>query len=345
MQWGGRLEMVRRALAQWAGRMGAGDRVSLVVFNERAHVVAEDVARNEMDQLLEVLGEIPAEGSTNVGAGLRQAYAVAGRYAGTDKRLNRVVLLTDGLAELEGGTSGLIEERLAEAAGRAIPLDAVDLGQERRQERPDAQLVRFATAGSGKVYRGASAEQVRWALREAATGQSQLVASEARLRVIFNPNTVLVYRLLGHEAKAIVGLPAARPEADFRAAQSAVALYELRLQPGGGNEIAVAELTWTDPRSGQAYTLLRKFQRSEFAPTVARSPLALQEAMVVSRAAEVLRDVPFARVPHPAGGLGGVLEFARQLDTRLSRRPSFNECVAMLEQAVKAKPYRSGGRR
>lgn len=345
MQWGGRLEMVLRALGQVAQRMGPHDRISLVVFNEYASSVGEDVARDEMSQLLEVFRGIPAQGSTNVGAGLRLACAVAGRYAATDRTVNRVMLLTDGLAELDGGTSGHIEQRLREAAARGIRLDAVDLGQEKVQEQLDEQLVRFATAGGGKVLRATSADQVGWAVLETITGQSQLVASEARLRVAFNPETVFAYRLLGHEAKAIVGLMPARTEADFRSGQAATALYEVRLNPGGGNDVALAELTWSDPRTGQPHVLTRKLQRSDFAATSAQAPLALQAAIVVSQAVEVLRDSPFAPVPQSAGGLNRVLELARQVDSRLYQRPSFAEFVAMLEQAVKARPYRSGGRR
>ena len=48
-----------------------------------------------------------------------------------------------------------------------------------------------------------------------------------------------------------------------------------------------------------------------------------------------------------ARGIGRaiVLELARRLDSRLHSRPSFGEFMAVLEQAVRAKPYRSGGRK
>ena len=44
------------------------------------------------------------------------------------------------------------------------------------------------------------------------TGQSQVVARDAQLRVTFNPKVVLEYRLLGHEATLLAGLlPATSP--------------------------------------------------------------------------------------------------------------------------------------
>ncbi len=343
MRWGGRLDIVRLALKQLGRRMALSDRISMVVFDEHARIMGEDIARDEMEQLVGVLADVVAEGPTNVGEGLRLGCALARRQDGVDKRLRRVVLLTDGLAELDGGTAGWIEQRLRKAAADGIPLDVVDLGQERNNNKPDPQLVRFATAGGGEVHPATSAEQVRWALLEAASGQSQLVASESRLRVVFNPNVVLAYRLLGHESKGIVVLDPPHLEAEMRSGQSATALYEVRLKPGGGDHVATAELTWSDPRTGRQQSLQRKYRRGQFAQSVAQSPPSLQAAIVVAQTVEVLRDVPYTWGPQGKSGLSRVLEFARRLDSRVYQRPSFDEFVTMLGQAVKAKPYRRGG--
>jgi len=337
--------MAVRALGQLKGRLGSQDRVSVVLFNSRALTLAEDLAREEFDPLIEVLGTIRPSGSTNAAEGLRHAYALAQRYAGVDRRASRVVLLTDGLMQLDPDTAVRIERLLAEAAAQGIRLDAVDMGQERPDDHPDAQLVRLAQAGGGRAYRVTNADQVRWALLEAVTGQSQTVAADVRLRMTFNPATVLSYRLLGHEAKAIVGLRPPRLEAEFRSGQSATALYELRLRPTGGNDIAVAEVTWSDPKTGEARSLQRRFLRKEFAPTVDQSPLALQAAIVVAQAAEVLRESPFAEWVPGAGGPRAVVEVSRRLDSRVQSWPSVRELVELMEKAATAKPYRAGGRR
>ncbi len=345
MEWGGRLEMVARALDQLKTRLGRQDRISVVLFNERADVLAEDLTRDDLGQLVEVLRGIAPSGSTNVAAGLRQAYALASRFAGVDACLSRVVLLTDGLAEMAPDTGPRIERLLAEAATRGIALDAVDLGQERPGDRPEPVLTRLTDAGSGKVRRATSADQVRWAMLESATGRSQTVASDVRLRVTFNPATVEGVRLLGHESKSIVGLGAPRMEADLRSGQSGTALYELRLKPGGGNDVAVAEVTWLDPKTGEPRSLVRKLLRNEFSAKIDQAPLYLQAAAIAAQTAELLRESPFARLVPAAGSPAAVVAMSRVLDSRLQSRPSFREMVGLMERAVNAKPYRSGGRR
>lgn len=339
MRWGGRLEMIRRELSGLVRRLGPEDRISLVTFSEDAWLLADEAGRDEADQLLAAVNRLSAQGSTNVGAGLREAYAVAGRGAAPRQTAARVVLLTDGLAEFGPRTTEKIQERLADAAGRGILLDVIDLGQERG---PDPQFASFARSGGGKVHRVTSGDQLRWALLEIATGRSQLIAADARLKVTFNPNAVLEYRLLGHEAKAVAGLMPAHPEADFRAGQSATALYEIRLKPSGPQEVATVELTWREPGPGKPHLLTSTVRRGQFGSSFAEAPLPLQEAALVAEAAEVLRQSPYSpnSWDSPSRGLAWVLQLAGQVDTRLYQRPSFVEFVSLLEQAEKAKPHR-----
>jgi len=335
MRWGGRLKMIRRALADVAGQLGPKDRLTLVAFSEDARVIVEDCGREDRADLLAAVELLQAANSTNLGAGLRKAYAMAPRGSAIGDDISRVVLLTDGWTNLDAGAAGLIEQRLASARRRGVVLEVIDLKQ---QEGPNVQLASLARSGGGTVREAASADQIRWALLEIITGRPQLVAADARLKVGFNPKTVLAYRLLGHEANALAGLlPEKDVEVDFRAGQSATALYEIRLTQGrgsGGRDVATVELTWRDPAGGQSRRLTRKVRRGEFGSSFIESPLSLQEAAVMAQAAEVLRKTsPYA---HRRGltSLAQVLELTRHVDTRLFERPSFVEFVGMMERAV-----------
>ncbi len=345
MRWGGRLEMVRRAMRKLVDKLGEKDRVSLVAFSEYANVLIEDVNRDETDQLLEAVGTLSAGGSTNLGAGLRRAYAVAQRETIDERENHCVVLLTDGRAELDRGTADRIEKRLADAALRAVRLHVIDLGQDGAESQLDPLLSSFARAGDGRISRATSADQVCWALLEAITGRRQLVAADVRLKVTFNPKSVRAYRLLGHEAKAIAGLMPADPQTDFLAGQSANALYESSLIPGTHGEVAVAELSWRDPAGGKTNRLVSRIVRRQFSPSLLQAPLSLQAAAVAAETAEILRESPYLQATPKASSLARVLETAHQLDTRLYERPTFTELVSLIERAERAKPYRGGGRR
>ena len=200
MRWGSRIEIIRRALRELPGIVGPQDRLSLVTFNHAAHVLVEDLSRDAAMPLAAAADSLSAEGATNLVAGLDQAYGVARPTLGPGRPAVRVVLLTDGLLDLDPAAAEKISQQVAQAAGQNIPLDVIDLGQ---QKAADPQVASLAKEGRGTVHRAISAEQVRWALREIVTGRSQVVARAARLQVTFNPKSVLEYRLLGHESRRL----------------------------------------------------------------------------------------------------------------------------------------------
>lgn len=191
---------------------------------------------------------------------------------------------------------------------------------------------------------------------EVVSGQSQVVARDARLSVKFNPNVVVEYRLLGHEAKALAGLLPEHPQADFHDGQSATAVYEVRLAPRaamwtGANQVAVAELIWYDPGSdqhpqGNQQRLVQGISPGQFASSFSRSAPSLQEAALAALAVEALRKSPFLQVPRTLAGLRLALRQVQDLtgeaDSRLWRRPSFVDFMTLVGQATKATPVRRG---
>ena len=344
MRWGGRLEITRRALREFIGRIGPKDRISLVVFSEDAYVLVEDIGGDQEQVLLAAVDSLTPQNSTNVGAGLRLAYAVAQHGALPATMDNRVVLLTDALAELDPASRDRIGERLVDAAARGVTLDVVDLRRKEEQEEADPLMTALARAGGGRIHRATGADQVGWALSEVLTGKSQLIAADARLKVTFNPNSVAAYRLFGHEPRSITGLKPAEAETDFHAGQSGTALFEVQLRRSTEPEVAVAELSWRDPRSGEPRQLRLPFRRGQFARTLIEAPLSLQAAAVAAQGAEGLRISPFDPAwPNPRS-LADVLRLARQVDTRLQQRASFMEFISVIEQAEAVRPSRSGGR-
>jgi len=341
MRWGGRLDMVRRALGKMIQQMRPGDRVSLLAFSEDAEVLIEDVGISAADELFEEANSLEVRNSTNVGAGLYLAYSVAQQVAEKHGTSVRVILLTDGLSELDHPTAERIKNRLAEATPRGIVLDVIDLGQEQRQ---DLQLNGFAQSGGGSLRRAADDNQIRWALLETITGQSQLVAAEVSLKISFNPKSVTAYRIFGHEARTVAGVLPDHLETDFHVDQSGTALYEVQLTRGGPDEVANVELTWRPPEGGPPQSIKRKITRNEFAVTFSSAPVSLQEAAIVAGAAEVLLESPFAGVARHSVSLSRVLKLAGQVDSRLQQRPSFADFVATIKKAIRAKPRRGGGR-
>jgi Ca-activated chloride channel family protein len=344
MAWEGRLDAVRRVLPQFTSEFDPADRLALVAFNDRAEVCLEDVGRNDARQITAAVARLAAKGSTNIGAGLAEAYSVARRADVPRDALRRVVLLTDGLCELDNNSLVLIRQRLVEAAARGIHLEVVDLRPAAESLDLQPQLEIFAHAGQGTVRRAVNADQIRWALLETLTGQPQLVARKVQLQVQFNPAVVAEYRLLGHEAVAAAGLLPAPTETDFLSGQSGTALFEVRLRTKG-DDVGFVNVQWQDSLTGQSRSLVRKISRAQFAPTLMKAPLSLQSAAFAAEVAEVLRESPFARSAPNPGSLARARELLKQIDSRVAERGGIAELTALAQQAEQAKPFPRGARR
>jgi hypothetical protein len=363
----GRLETVRRALDRLVGEFGPEDRVSLVAFSGTAVLLAEGLPGDAHEALREAIGQLHTGQSTDLAAGLRDAYAAAQRAGWITDMAGQVVLLTDDVAPLEPAAVDPIAAHLAEVARRGVRLNVVGLGPPPEPgDRADSILPTLAAAGGGRVHWAGDLDQVHWALLEALTGRPQVVATNVRLAVRFFPESVAAYRLVGHEPGPFDERLEFHPEADFHAGQSATALYEVVLAGGSEGRVAEAVLTWADPATGKTRRATRVIRRGQISKDPVEAPLSVQEAAVVAEAADVLRETPElvpapVSLPAPPGGnavqawlnvprprperpLAAVLYVAGQLDSRLQQNASFVEVLGTIERASEANPRRGGGR-
>ncbi len=328
MRRGGRMEMTRQALGELAGRMGPADRLSLVAFDREASVLLEDAAVQDAVGRTNAglaIAALTAGSSTNLAAGFRAAYAVAANYPRHDRLEHRVVLITDG-ADVSEATLGELESRLASAANSGIVLSVIDLGEGAWVSAP---LLRLAEAGRGRAVRASSSEQIRWALCEAMSGRSQLVASKVQLRVEFNPDSIESYRLIGHEASDLGRREGAALEVDLRAGQSATALFEIRPRRTDG-PIATIELRWRDAY-GAEQRQVQTLVGAEFSPRFEDAPVALQRAAIAAEAAEILRDSPFVE---KGMTLAKLADFAARVRRESTGDVSFQRFVELLDRAA-----------
>jgi len=222
-----------------------------------------------------------------------------------------------------------IEAALTAQAAAGLPLSVIDLAQ---QYEPDGQLARLSAAGRGGLHQAATPAQVRRALREELYGVSQTAASDVRLSVTFNPKSVLLYRLLGHEAAPAA--PAAKLAADLHFDQAAAGLYELLLVPEGEELLAEVTVQWRDAAGGEEREERRSIHRSQIAGSFAESSAALQAAALAAETAELLRGSYFAR----NGSWAALLATAGQADSGLRTSPAFGEWESFVRDLQQARP-------
>ncbi|HZZ73183.1 MAG TPA: von Willebrand factor type A domain-containing protein [Pirellulales bacterium] len=338
MRHGGRWDRVRRAVSSWLNTLGAEDRLSIVVFRQDAELVVAQATRADADSVRQKLQTLAPRGSTSLGNGLLLGYALAQQDKAPQGALQRLVLVTDGLADMTSDVAARMQAMITDFAQAGVSLDVIDLVAEQRGGNLWHSLAR---SGGGRLESLHDAQEIGSALRNTLESSSrELVAKNVQLKVIFQPAAVESYRLLGHDPQLNPAWSAAETPVELGGGDAASGLLEVRLRTSGDERIGRVELTWLNPRTNQTERLSQPLSRLQFGHSFREAPMSLQEASLLAETAEILRESPFT--PPAAHSLERILALAAEANPRLRERSDFLEWRAFVEQAIKAK---AGSRR
>lgn len=223
-----RLALVKRALFLLLDQLRPDDKVGLVVFGSDGRVLLEPTGDRE--SIRSAIDRLSPEGSTNAEAGLVLGYDLARKYFREDG-INRIVLCSDGVANVGRTGADSILERIGESARQGIELTTVGFGMGNFN---DVLMEQLADKGHGRYAYVDTLDEARRIFVESLTGTLQTVAADAKAQVEFNTNAVARFRLVGYENRAI-------PNERFRddkvragqigAGHTVTVLYEIKLQP------------------------------------------------------------------------------------------------------------------
>jgi len=329
MGWGDRLWMTAQALQRLPAQLTDQDHLSLVAINETARVLVEHAPIDQPDRWRRVLAEgLQPRGSSNLGAGLQRAAAIADGPGSRPGAARQLVVVTDRVIGLPESIAFQLEQLLTELGRSGVQVRFVQWGSE---DEADPLLSRFAFASGGSLDHVQTVEQLRGILASALAPGPAAEVCDAQLRVTFNPRAVTAYRLLGHDALSL-GTVAGSVESVLHAGQQASALFEVWLEPNGADErIALAEVMWREGPGGPARRVEQRVGRLQFATSLGAMPLPLEAAALAAEAAEVLRGSPF--VQPGARRLQHVLLAAAEVHPRLAGQPAWREFVTTLQRA------------
>jgi Ca-activated chloride channel homolog len=140
------IQYVREGLYRMLDDLGPDDRVSIVEFNNEAHVVIESVTGDDPELTL-AIGSLGASGATNIYDGLRIGYETVEAHADPGLQ-NRVILLSDGEATAGITSSTKLVEMSAAYNAEGYGLTTIGMGQ-----AFDPELMRdLAEKGAGAFY-------------------------------------------------------------------------------------------------------------------------------------------------------------------------------------------------
>lgn len=296
---GGRLELVQEALGLLLDQLGDGDRVAVVAFSDEARVVLAPTGDPRAAR--RAIATLAAQGSTNAEAGLALGY----RLAWQEKRpgaANRVLLLSDGVANVGGTDAESLLARVAGAAADGIELTTVGVGM---GNYDDVLLEQLANRGDGRYAYVDDVAAARRLFVEELAGTLETVAEEARVQVEFDPQVVASWRLLGYENRHLEDHRFRHDHTvdggEIGAGHTVTALYEVRLagDPPPAAGLAHLKLRFRDPEGGRFTETGRTLRVADLSPTWEEAPRSLRLAAVAAELAEQLRGSEHAASADP----------------------------------------------
>jgi Ca-activated chloride channel family protein len=326
----GRLDLVQDALHTLVNQLRPTDSVAIVAFSSRARVVREMTRVAEKADLNAAIDKLHPEESTNLEAGLVLGYLVA-RDGFRPSATNRVIILSDGLANTGNTDSAPILSQIQEEARKQITLLGVGVGS----SYGDQLMEQLADKGDGFVVYVSERSQARKVFVEQLPATLALRALDAKVQVTFDAHAVETYRLIGYEDRAVANEDFRNNKVDggeVGPGHSVTALYSVRLSAAVNQDDRVArvDVRWLDPGTRKAAETTATVDVSDMDSEFAEAAPRLHVCYAAAYLAEVLRQGPGA-----AGvRLADLTDIANEAADE-TRDPAVRELADLIVKAAK----------
>jgi Ca-activated chloride channel family protein len=329
MDRGDRLELVKEALALLVGELREDDRVGIVVYSDNSRSVLEPTSASNTEAIMDAINALRPEGSTNVAAGLQIGYQMAQKNH-RDEGITRVIVLSDGVANVGTVDSGGILKLIKDGVESGITLSTIGFGMGNYN---DVLMEQLANDGNGNYYYVDNLREARRVFVYNLTGTLKVIGYDAKVQVDFNPAVTDRYRLIGYENRAIADTAFRDDTVDageVGAGHSITALYEFALENADVNGvIATVYIRYRDAETREVVELNKAITTSDVMPSVDAAPADFRLHAAAAEFAELLRDSYWAQ----DGSYMAVLELAAPLADEMPGNAEVAELVELIRLA------------
>ena len=221
------------------------DTVSIVTYASGVRVVAEGVSGANKNELVEMVDELVASGSTNGSGGIQKAYELATKYF-IDGGNNRVLLATDGDFNVGITKEGDLNDFISSKRQTGVYLSVLGFGIGNTKHN---KMNTLAEKGNGNAYYIDSLLEAKRVFVEEMGSVLNTVAKDAKIQVEFNPECVERYRLIGYENKMLTEDEFQDSNTDageIGEGHTVIAIYEVTLKENVKDYILNTKLRYKD---------------------------------------------------------------------------------------------------
>jgi Mg-chelatase subunit ChlD len=288
-----RVRILQESLRVLAAQLQPQDKLSIITFARTPHLWIDGVPGNQAAEATGRVGEITPQGGTNLSGALDLAYETARKHYQV-ANINRVVLLTDGAANLGNVNPTALKQKVEAQRKQGIALDCFGVGWEGYN---DDLLEQLSRNGDGRYGFINSPDAAATEFAGQLAGALRVAASDVKVQVEFNPKRVTAYRQIGY-AKHQLTKEQFRDNtvdaAEIGAAESGNALYVVEVNPRGEGDLATVRARFKVPGTSDYREHEWTVPFSPNAPALEQSTPAMRLAATASAFSEWLAGSPYA---------------------------------------------------
>ena len=279
------------ALAQLATLLTENDRITVIGFSRTPRLIADSLPGNEAAKIPDLINPTASEGGTNLEQAFNLSSELALRHK-LDGAQNRIVLFTDGAANLGDADPDRLAERVKELRQQGLAFDIAGIGTNDTNDRLLSELARH---GNGRYY--LVGENAGDSFAAQLAGAFRPAAENVKVQVKLNPERVGNYKLIGFEKDRLKtedfrddSVDAAELAAD----EAGVAIYQVETLPEGSGEIGEVSVRFRDTASGEMVERAWTIPHDPSTPAFDKADPQTQLATLALLAAQKLQGGPLA---------------------------------------------------
>jgi Mg-chelatase subunit ChlD len=298
-----RVRIIQEALRVLAAQLQAQDTFSVVTFARTARLWVDGIPGNQAGKVAEQISGLTPQGGTNLEEAMNLAYQTALRHY-LPNGINRVVLLTDGAANLGNVEPEALKQKVETNRKQGIALDCFGIGWEGYN---DDLLEVLTRNGDGRYGFINTPEEAAGSFANQLAGALHVAAADVKVQVEFNPSRVTAYRQIGyarHQLTKEQFRDNTVDAAEIGAAESGNALYVVEVNPNGEGPIATVRVRYKIPGTAEFHEHEWPVPYTGKANSLQQASPALRLAASASAFGEWLSSSPYAAEVTPDALLG-----------------------------------------
>ncbi len=272
---GAKLDKTKQAAMQVVDRLGPDDVFSLVIFSDEAEVLVPAQKVEDKDALKEKIESIQADGSTALYAGVKLGADQLEEYL-SPRRINRVILLSDGLANVGPSTPRDLRRLGGSLAERDISVTTIGVGDDYNEDL----MAGLAEASDANYYYVQDTEKLPEIFAKELGGLLDVAAREIRIEIVC-PDGVEPLGFIGRSEK-FSGQRATVNLSQFTSGQDRYLFLRCRVN-GTASEVAHAKVSYTDELNGGTVQVADDVAKISYATSQAESDGSVNGTVVAQK--------------------------------------------------------------